>query len=1144
MKDLGRSMNDHTPLELYNLAQKLNCERVAVRTTTRYYTYKVLDSRVNAFVCQLKKCFASFPEEGKVLVASKNSLGRIVSMLALLKLSIPYVPIDKDIPYKKLLDIQKSLGGLDCILCSDGYQASFPAGMKKKIYIIEDLMKAPVSNFEELQSENVQSSLSREMYIIFTSGTTGEPKGVKISHKAYSSHFMWFQKEFGFSRNDIWLHTIEACFDPSIDEIFVPLLSGGAVACLDSDDYDIQKNVFLLKATKSTFITCVPSTLKLFLQDSGVVECSSLRTIIVGGEKFDSQLVQKLKKTIPYVSVYNVYGPTETTISVSCYKVNDSESASIPIGYPSDNAEFFMRPQGYDDIRLPKKMAEGELCIAGDAVALGYLNSDAKTSKNFIPFTDPSTGLQKRGYLTGDLVRVDNEGLFHYLGRLDDQIKVNGIRVELGDISSTLLTHSAVSNCFTFLHGKKLISCVTLNHEYSSTITGENLRIYLRDQLREVLIPSDIFIVKDIPLKKSSGKVDQDNLLSIIKRVSNNKKKLLRTNFQGNKIWQILESIVNEILECLEIDNLDKDIPFSELGINSLGVQQLCLSLNNALGIRLNAVDVFEAVNLRGLYNYISSKMNSENPNLLVKHINLDIAKRSKKRGDISIIGISCQLGGGIENVEQFYNTLLRAKVSVNKLAKDKQVLPVNDNIKHASLGCYFEDSPYFFDHAYFGISLSEAKKMDPQHRLILQQVIHSLENAGIKPSSLHGKSVGVFIGLTGHDHAKLCGNNLKILDGLIGRGAVSAMASGRVNYYLGCTGPSIVFDTACSSSLTAVHYAKEALLNQECDLAIVASANVILTNDFSIDLARAGMLSRDGKCKAFSKKADGFARAEGAAAIVLKREGETVGHKIYANIISSSNNSDGKSNGITAPSMSSQVALMENCLKQCGVNAHDVSFIEAHGTGTLLGDQIETSAIKKVFYGRKCPVYMGSAKTNIGHTEAVAGLIGLIKATLSIHAQKMFAHPYASSESKTLGLSEIKAVLPREEIALKPVNKELGIVGMVNSYGVSGNNISILLSEPHYDGNSQSIDSFDKLQLDKSCILLLSAKTKEALGSYINSYINFFSQNKDILLSDICMAHNCSKEQFAQHRVSIIAKTHNEMVENLVSVKTKGGYR
>ena len=201
-------------------------------------------------------------------------------------------------------------------------------------------------------------------------------------------------------------------------------------------------------------------------------------------------------------------------------------------------------------------------------------------------------------------------------------------------------------------------------------------------------------------------------------------------------------------------------------------------------------------------------------------------------------------------------------------------------------------------------------------------------------------------------------------------------MAAGRIAYHLGLEGPAFVVDTACSSSLVAVHQALGALAAGECDAAIVAGASLMLTHDYSVDLAQAGMLAADGRCKTFTRHADGFARGEGIGAVVLMRQSDAVrtGKRIYANLLGSAVNSDGRSNGITAPSQAAQRRVIEDALSSAALTPADVSYVETHGTGTDLGDRIELSALADVFGKRMHPLYLGAVKANIGHCEEAPG--------------------------------------------------------------------------------------------------------------------------------------------------------------------------
>lgn len=311
-----------------------------------------------------------------------------------------------------------------------------------------------------------------------------------------------------------------------------------------------------------------------------------------------------------------------------------------------------------------------------------------------------------------------------------------------------------------------------------------------------------------------------------------------------------------------------------------------------------------------------------------------------------------------------------------------------------------FVDDVTGFDAPFFGMSAREVRLMDPQHRILLETAWRAVEHSGTAPTDLANTNTGVFIGLATHDYLGMASDELTYaeIEAYLAIGTSSAAAAGRISYRLGLQGPSVAVDTACSSSLVAIHQACQALRLGECDLALAGGANVLLTPATMITFSSAHMLAPDGKCKTFDAAADGYVRGEGCGVIVIKRLEDALadGDRIRAVIRGSAINQDGASGGLTVPNGVAQQRVITDALKRADVEPRDVGYLEAHGTGTSLGDPIEAQAAGAVLgEGRDAdqPLLIGSAKTNIGHLEAAAGIAGVIKVVLSLEHETLPKH-------------------------------------------------------------------------------------------------------------------------------------------------------
>ena len=463
-------------------------------------------------------------------------------------------------------------------------------------------------------------------------------------------------------------------------------------------------------------------------------------------------------------------------------------------------------------------------------------------------------------------------------------------------------------------------------------------------------------------------------------------------------------------------------------------------------------------------------------------------ALQTERNPPIAIVGMACRFAGA-DSPKALWDLLAAGRDSIRPTPTDRW-----DNAQWFSSDpdapgrVAFRDGGFLddvdgFDNELFGIAAREAAGMDPQHRLLLELAWSAFEDATIRPDGLGGTSTGVYLGLNGGDHmvATLAAPDRLGTHALAG--AVGSLGAGRIAYALGLNGPAMVVDTACSSSLVAAHLAVQALRRGECDLALAGGIHLMLAPNVSVALSRARMMAPDGRCKAFDAAADGFGQGEGGGMLVLKRlaDAEAAGDRILAVIAGSALNQDGRSAGITAPNQRAQSAVIRAALADAGLAADTVDAIEAHGTGTALGDPVELHAIASIFSGRVRPLAVGSIKANIGHTAAAAGVAGLIKAVLMLRHRAVPATPYFKTLNPHVDLAGVPVEIAT---ALRPA-KDLSTVG-VSSFGFSGTNAHVVLR--------RAPDEPAMAALAKPTRLLISARTEEALRMLIAAYRDAFA--------------------------------------------------
>ncbi|AFZ28188.1 polyketide synthase family protein [Cylindrospermum stagnale PCC 7417] len=511
-------------------------------------------------------------------------------------------------------------------------------------------------------------------------------------------------------------------------------------------------------------------------------------------------------------------------------------------------------------------------------------------------------------------------------------------------------------------------------------------------------------------------------------------------------------------------------------------------------------------------------------------------AVQQAKEEPIAIIGMSCRFPGA-KDTESFWHLLSNGVDAIREVPSNRWEIeacydpnPEAPGKMYSRYGGFLSEVDKFDAH-FFGISPREAMSLDPQQRLLLEVGFEALENSGQSSEKLFGTPTGVFIAISTFDYAMRLSEARSQIDAHLGTGTLLSPAAGRLSYSLGLRGASMVVDTACSSSLVAVHLALNSLRNRESDLALVGGVNLLLAPSLSINFSKARMLSPDGRCKTFDAKANGYVRSEGCGVVVLKRLSQAIrdGDNILALIRGSAINQDGASGGLTVPSGPSQEAVIRQALKNAGVKPNQVSYIEAHGTGTSLGDPIEANALGSVFGEREEPLIVGSVKTNIGHPEAAAGIAGLIKVVLSLQHKEIPPHLHFQQPNPYIPWQQLPIKVPSELTPWSTVNQQR-FAGL-SSFGFSGTNAHIILSEaPAVAAKREGETVQQPLNL-----LTLSAKTKPALEQMVRNYLEHLTTHPNLDWADVCFTTNTRRSHFHE-RMAVVAESVSQAREKLLA--------
>jgi acyl transferase domain-containing protein/protein-L-isoaspartate O-methyltransferase len=536
------------------------------------------------------------------------------------------------------------------------------------------------------------------------------------------------------------------------------------------------------------------------------------------------------------------------------------------------------------------------------------------------------------------------------------------------------------------------------------------------------------------------------------------------------------------------------------------------------------------------------SKLTAKQLMLLADELNTRVEMLGKEAAQpLAVIGLGCRFPGGADSPDRFWEMLINGRDGLREVPPDRWDLeryfdedPDKPGKMNTRWGGFLESIDQF-DADFFGISPREAVRMDPQQRLLLEVTWETIEHAGVSPRGLNGSQTGVFVGICNSDYFQLLVRQGPMsVDAYLATGSAHSIASGRISYILGLEGPSLSVDTACSSSLVGVHLACQSLRLGECRFALAGGVNLMLSPEVTIALSKSHMIASDGKCKTFDRAANGFVRGEGCGMVALKRlsDAQADGDNIIALILGSAANQDGRSSGITAPNGPSQAAVIRKALRKGGLEPSAVGYIEAHGTGTALGDPIEIGALAEVFgAGRdsSSPLLVGSVKTNIGHAESAAGIAGLIKLILSVNKGEVPPHLHFHEPNPQIQWSRLALRIP---VVHEPWPKSNGSrIGGVSSFGFSGTNAHIIVGQAPLPAMTSSRE--DK----KLHLIVLSARDTDALRQLAGRHADYLERFPETHLGGFCRTLMTGRKHHPQ-RAAFAARSLSEIRERLTDIR------